>query len=109
MRAELSLQGFVSSEKNRFYPMFSATNLRKYIQTTKFSRYFLFLCSSQFLYVNGMLHLKPLQDRRFVKLLACAEFLNNASFFELALKLLEGFLDDLAFFYWYNNQLFLCF
>ena len=54
--------------------------------------------------VNGVLHLQALQDRRLVELLTTTQLFHNTCLLELSLKLLEGLLDVLAFFYWYNNH-----
>ena len=64
----------------------------------------LFLVCTELLYVNGVLHLQALQDRRLVELLATTQLFHNTCLLELSLKLLEGLLDVLAFFYWYNNH-----
>ena len=52
-----------------------------------------------------MLHLEALQYRGLVELLTGTELFDDTSLFELSLKLLEGLLDVLAFFYRYNNHL----
>ena len=70
-----------------------------------FREYFLFLVSTELLYVNGVLHLKALKNRRFVELLTTAEFFHHTCLLKLSLKLLEGLLNVLALFYWYNNHL----
>ena len=70
-----------------------------------FEKLFLvFLGCTELLYVNGMLHLQALQDRRFVELLTTTQFLHHTCLFKLSLKLLEGLFDVLAFFYRYNNH-----
>ena len=68
------------------------------------TRNILFLGSSEFLYVNGALHLKSLDDRRFVVLLTSAKLLNDACLLEFSLKLLQCSFDVLAIFNWYNNH-----
>jgi len=69
--------------------------------------FLIFLGGAQLLYVDGVLHLQALQDRRLVKLLAATEFLHDTSFLKLSLKLLESPFNVLAFFYRYNNHTFL--
>jgi len=64
----------------------------------------LILVCTELLYVNGVLHLQALQDRRLVELLTTTQLFHNTCLLELSLKLLEGLLDVLAFFYWYNNH-----
>ena len=83
---------------------FSATKLRKKLQTTKLFEQFLLFSGAQLLYVNSVLHLQALQYRGFVKLLTSAKLLHNTCLFKLSLKLLEGLLDVLAFLYWYDNH-----
>ena len=67
----------------------------------------LLFVGTELLYVNGVLHLQALQNRRLIKLLTTTQLFHNTSLFELSLKLLEGLLDVLAFFYRYNNHCFL--
>ena len=83
--------------------VFSCYAATKTDLTANFSA-LLLLSSAQLLYVNSVLHLEALQYRGLVELLTGTELLNNTCLFELSLKLLEGLLDVLAFFYWYNNH-----
>ena len=71
-----------------------------------FRRFFLLLGLTQFLYVDGVLHLETLQDRWLVILLTGTKLLNDTCFLELSLKLLESSLNVLTIFYWYNNHCF---
>ena len=89
--------------------MFSATNLQRKSQTTKKNLLFLLFGSAKFLYVNSVLHLEALQYRGLVKLLTTTKLFHYACLLKLSLELLEGLLDVLAFFYWYNNHLVFCF
>jgi len=50
-----------------------------------------------------VLHLQALQDRGLVELLTATEFFHHACLLKLSLKLLEGLLDVLAFFFWYTT------
>ena len=85
-----------------------ATNLRKLIRTTKFSRKILLLCVAKLLYVNGVFHFQALLDRWLVKLLTSTELFYDTCLLKLSLELLERTLDVLAVLYWYNNHAF-CF
>ena len=85
-----------------------ATNLRKLIRTTKFSRKILLFCVAKLLYVNGVFHLQALLDRWLVKLLTSTELFYDTCLLKLSLELLERALDVLAVLYWYNNHAF-CF
>lgn len=60
------------------------------------------------LHVNSVLFGNATLNRRFIKLLACAELLDYAGFFKLSLKLLQCSFDVLTIFYWYYNHTF-CF
>ena len=99
----------LSTPKDTCNGYFSATNLRKFFQSTKFFEDFLLLVGTKLLYVDGVLHLQALQNRGLVELLAATKFLHDAGFFKLSLKLLKGLLNVLAFFYRYNNHFAFCF
>jgi len=58
----------------------------------------------EMLNVDSLHHLLAVGDARLLKLLTCAQLLDDASALRFSLKFLQGALDVLAFFYWNDNH-----
>ena len=64
----------------------------------------LFLVCTELLYVNGVLHLQALQDRRLVELLTTTQLFYNAGLIEFAFEFLDSALDIFAFLNRYDDH-----